>query len=188
MDPDRLTNAAQALENAFFAKENARLLEQLRQKARQEERRAALREAIRIDDEALVDHLLALGLGPETVIAMTLVPLAIVAWADGEIQPQERDAIVKAAADEGVAPGSVAGQMLENWLKHPIDGTLVDAWKRYTETIWPSLSPHEREEIRTMSLGRASAVAEAAGGFLGLTSKVSAKERAALDELGRVLA
>ena len=188
MDPDKLTSAAQALENAFFAREDARLLEQLRAKARHEERRAAMREAIRIQDEALVDHLLELGIGPETVMAMTLVPLAIVAWADGEIQPQERDAILKAAADEGVTPGSVAAQMLESWLSRPLDGTLVEAWQRYTQTVWTSLTPHERDEIRTMTLGRAAAVAEAAGGFLGLTSKVSAKERAALDDLGRVLA
>jgi hypothetical protein len=188
MDPERLTSAAQALENAFFAKENARLLEQLREKARQQERRAAMREAIQIDDEGLIDHLMALGLGPETVLAMTLVPLALVAWSDGAIQPAERDAILRAAADEGVQPGSVAGQLLESWLSRPLDGTVVEAWKRYTQAIWPSLTPHEREEIRTSSLGRAAAVAEAAGGFLGLTSKVSARERAALDELGMLLA
>ena len=74
-----LHGAARALEDAFFARENARLLEQLRAKAQHEERRKALREVIRIPDEHLVDHLLELGLGPETVLAVTLVPAREVA-------------------------------------------------------------------------------------------------------------
>jgi hypothetical protein len=187
VEVDNLSSAARALENAFFAKENARLLAQLRDKARQQERRAALREVVRIDDEALVDHLLALGLTPETVLAVTLVPLAMVAWADGAIQPKEREAILKAAADEGIAPESVAGQMLQNWLTRAPEPQLIEAWTRYSQAIWPSLSMHERTEIRNAALGRARTIAEAAGGFLGLTSKVSGKERAVLDELARLL-
>ena len=54
--------------------------------------------------------------------------------------------------------------------------------------IWPSLSPHERDEIRRSGLERAKSVADAAGGFLGLGSRVSAKERAMLDEIAQVLA
>jgi hypothetical protein len=188
MDYENLSSAARSLENAFFAKENARLLEALRTKAREQERRAALKDAIGIDDEALVDHLLALGLGPETVLAVTLVPLAMVAWADGAVQPAERAAILQAAAERGIDPASVAGQVLESWLTERPGAQLVDAWKRYTQAIWPSLAPREREEIRTLGLERARHVAEAAGGFLGLTSKVSAPERAVLDELAQLLA
>jgi hypothetical protein len=187
VNPANLNSAAQSLENAFFAKENARLLEQLREQARQQERRAALRAVVRVDDEALVDHLLALGLTPETVLAVTLVPLAVTAWADGEIQPREREAILKGAAERGMQPDSVAGQMLQNWLTRKPDAQLVDAWKKYVAAIWPSLTPHERAEVRESGLGQARAVAEAAGGFLGLTSKVSAKEQAVLDELARLL-
>lgn len=188
MDFDSLTSAARTLENAFFAEENARLLEDMREKARQAERRQALREVIKIDDEALVDHLLELGLGPETVLAVTLVPLAVVAWADGSIQPQERDAILKAAAEKGIEQGSLAWQMLESWLSARPDNRLIDAWQRYVRAIWPALSPDEHQEIRAMALDRARHVAEAAGGFLGLTSKISAAERTALDELERLLA
>ena len=183
-----LHGAARALEDAFFARENARLLEQLRAKAQQEERRKALREVIRIPDEQLVDHLLELGLGPETVLAVTMVPLAMVAWADGAVQPKEREAILRAAEDNGIAPGSIARQLLEGWLTQPPSAELVDAWRRYVAAIWPSLSPQEHEEIRRSGLERARSVAEAAGGFLGLGSRVSAKERAMLDEIAGVLA
>jgi hypothetical protein len=64
----------------------------------------------------------------------------------------------------------------------------VDAWKRHVRALWPSLSPKERDEIRASAIERARSVAEAAGGFLGLTSKISPKEKAVLDELARILA
>ena len=187
MSFDSLKSAGRALEDAFFAKENARLLEQLRAKAQQEERRKALREVVLIQDEGLVDHLLELGLGPETVLAVTLIPLAMVAWADGAIEAKERQAILQAAAQKGIAADSIAGQMLDRWLAEPLDAKLVDTWKRYVRTIWPSLTPKERDEVRAMGLERARGVAEAAGGFLGLGSRVSAQERAVLDELAQVL-
>jgi hypothetical protein len=176
------------LEDAFFARENARLLEDLRVEARKKERRQAMRDVMSIKDEALVDHLLELGLGPETVLAVTLVPLAVVAWADGSIQPQERAAILKAASDKGLTPGSLGWQMLESWLSKRPEPTLVEAWKRYVKSFWPSLTEKERDEIRAMGLERAQHVAEAAGGFLGLTSKISAAEQAALDEMATLLA
>jgi hypothetical protein len=188
MELGGLNNAARLLEDAFFAREDARLLEELRTKTQKEERRKALRDVIQIPDEKLVDHLLELGLGPETVLAVTLVPLGMVAWADGSIQPRERDAILRAAAEKGIVAGSIAGQLLESWLTRPLDASLVDAWKRYVQTIWPALTPHEREEVREMGLKRAQTVAEAAGGFLGLGSRISAAERSVLDELSTVLA
>ena len=188
MDPVGLSGVGKSLEEAFFAKENARLLEQLRAKAKQDERRQALRDVIQIQDEGLVDHLLELGLGPETILAVTLIPLAMVAWADGSIEPKEREAIQRAAAEKGVVPGSVADQVLSTWLAKPLDAQLVETWKRYIKTIWPSLTPHERGEVRKMGLERARAVADAAGGFLGIVARVSPQEKAVLDDLATLLA
>ena len=187
MEPE-LTSAAQTLEDAFFTKESARLLQQMRDRARQQERRAAMREVVRVDDDALIDRLIELGLQPETVLALQLVPLAAVAWADGQIEPREREAVLKAAAAQGVNPESVAGQLLGNWLVEKPGAELVDAWKRHNRALWPKLSPNERNEIRKSALERARSVAEAAGGFLGLTSKVSPQEKAVLDELAQILA
>ena len=188
MERDSLNKDARTLEDAFFAKENARLLQQMRERARQQERRAAMREVVRVDDDELIDHLIALGLEPETVLALQLVPLAAVAWADGQIEPRERDAVLKAAAAQGVKPDSVAGQMLDNWLMQPPGAELMDAWKRQVRALWPSLSQKERDEIRSSAVDRARSVAEAAGGFLGLTSRISPQEKAVLDDLAQTLA
>jgi hypothetical protein len=188
VERDNLNNAAKTLEDAFFAKEDARLLQQLRDRARQQERRAAMREVVRVDDDGLIDHLIELGLEPETMLALQLVPLAAVAWADGQIEPRERDAVLKAAAAQGLAPDSVAGQMLGRWLAQRPSDELVAAWKRHMRALWPALSPKERDEIRASAIERARSVAEAAGGFLGLTSRISAGEKAVLDELTRTFA
>ena len=188
MERNTLNDAGKGLEDAFFAKENARLLQQMRDKAKQQERRAAMREVVRVNDDALIDNLIALGLEPGTVLALQLVPLAAVAWADGQIEPRERDAVLKAAAAQGIATDSVAGQLLNNWLVQQPGAELVDAWKRQMRALLPLLSPNEREQIRASALERARSVADAAGGFLGLTSRISAQEKAVLDSLAETLA
>ena len=188
MDRNSLNDAGKGLEDAFFAKENARLLQQMRDKAAKQERRAAMRDVVRVNDDALIDHLIELGLEPGTVLALQLVPLAAVAWADGQIEPKERDAVLKAAAAQGIAADSVAGQMLKNWLVQQHGAELMDAWKRQMRALLLMLSPKERDDIRASALERARSVAEAAGGFLGLTSKISAQEKAVLDSLAQTLA
>ena len=49
MERDDFNNAAKTLEDAFFAKENARLLQQMRDRAKQQERRAAMRDVVRVN-------------------------------------------------------------------------------------------------------------------------------------------
>jgi hypothetical protein len=174
---------ARSLEEAFFAKESADLLEKLRQKARREERRQAMREVVPNADDAFVDHLLDMGLTPETVLALVLVPLLMVAWADGKIDLREREALLKAAAERGVAPGSLPHQMLQKWLEHRPDSGLFEAWKRYARAVWGTLGETQRRDVQVRMIDLARGVAEAAGGFLGLGSKISDVERAVLDEV-----
>jgi len=178
---------ARNLEDAFFAQENAKLLDEMRKKAELQERRAALREVIEGADEALLDHLLALGVNAETVLAMTLLPLARVAWADGAIDAREREAIVRAAQTRGLHPGTPSYDLLAAWLDHKPSESVVAAWMKYIEGVWPSLTAHERVELRERLLGLARGVAEAAGGFLGLGSKISLAERAVLNEIEAAL-
>lgn len=178
---------ARDLEEEFFARQNAALLEKLRQEARHKERREALREVAPNADDALLDHLITLGLAPETVLALTLVPLAVVAWADGAIDARERAALLKEAEERGVAPGSPARQLLESWLERRPPPALLETWKRYARGIWGTLDDAHRAAMRERMLGLARGIAEATGGFLGLGSKISPAERAVLEELERAL-
>jgi tellurite resistance protein len=131
--------------------------------------------------------LIELGIGPETVLALTLVPLIGVAWADGTLDDRERDAIIKAAEDKGVSPETAGHQLLEMWLSRRPDQGLFDSWKQYVRGIWENFTDEERRRMREKTLDWALAVAEASGGFLGLTSKVSPSERAVIKELEKVL-
>jgi hypothetical protein len=173
---------AQTLEDAFFTKENARLLEQLKEK----QKREALREVVQIKDETFLDRLNELGIGPETVLALTLVPLIAVAWADGTLDSRERDAIIKAAEEKGVSPETAGHQLLETWLSRRPEKELFDSWKQYVRGIWETFTDEERQRMRERTLDWALAVAEASGGFLGVISKVSPAERVVIEELKKV--
>jgi len=173
---------AKALEDSFFAKENERLLVKMREQAVREEKKKEFREVLNIENEEVLDALVELAVEPETLVAFTLVPLVEVAWADGEIQQREREAIIKAAVERGVDEGSPTCSLLRNWLETPPDPQLLETWRGYIEELMEPLGENSRAQLKSSVMGRARAVAEAAGGFLGVGS-ISAAEKKKLDEL-----
>jgi hypothetical protein len=173
---------ARALEDSFFARENERILQELRAATVREEKKKEFREYLNIKNEELLDALVNLAVEPETLVAFTLVPLVEVAWADGEIQSNERDAIIKAAIERGVAEDSPTAQLLRNWLVTRPDPQLLETWKDYIEDLKGSLSGETWAEMKKTVMGRARGIAEAAGGFLGIAS-ISSAEKKMLEEL-----
>jgi hypothetical protein len=173
---------ARALEDSFFANENTKLLKELREASVREEKRKEFQEYLNIDNEEIINALVELEVEPETLVAFSLVPLVEVAWADGVIQPKERDAIIKAAIERGVADGSPTCTLLRNWLLTKPDPRLLEVWRGYVEAVMGSLGKRSRAHLKSGTLGRARAIAEAAGGFLGVAS-ISAAEKKMLEEL-----
>jgi hypothetical protein len=186
MKPGDLKGEAVNLEESFFAKENARLLEKLRAKTDKEERREALRQVVRIQDDAFLDRLIAMGIGPETAMALRLIPLVFVAWADGEMDDREREAILNAAREQGMAAEEMARDVLKNWLEHKPDPKILTLWKDYVRNIWGRFTDDEQLRMRHNLLTAAEDVANSAGGFLGL-SKISTAEREVIDDLKKVI-
>ena len=139
---------ARALEEAFYTKENARLLEQLREK----KQRTALREVVQIEDDAFLDRLIELGINFEAVLALKLVPLLAVAWADGVLDNRERDAIIKAAEENGILQGTAEYQLLETWLSRRPDQELFESWKKYIRSIWETFTDEERHFIQGLRM------------------------------------
>ena len=178
-----LAAVAHTIERQFFTEEDERLLEKLRKK----EKREALRELVQVEDDVFLERLIELGISPETVLALTLVPLIAVVWADGKLEDREREAIIKAAEENGISEGTAEYQLLETWLSRQPEQELFESWKKYIQGIWKNFDGEERSQMRKTTLDRALAVAESAGGFLGLTSKVSASERAVIEEMENVL-
>jgi hypothetical protein len=175
------------LEDAFFAKQDAELLEKLRKEAHLQARRAALREAAPKADDVVIDRLMELGIGPETVLAVTLVPLVVVAWADGAIDPKERAVLIRSAEERGIKPGNPAHEMFVRWLEREPRPQLIEAWKQFVRALGAALEEPERLAMHARLMEMARGVAEATGGFLGLTSKISPAEHAALEDLEAAL-
>lgn len=173
------------LEEAFFAAENERLRQKLRDADAGDGRRAMLATASGIQDEAVLDRLMQLDIGADTLAALRLVPLVLVAWADGNISDQERVAVLRGAEGQGIAAGTPAHGMLESWLKTRPGTAMTTAWKDYIQAVVGPMDLAGRQAMEAGVLDKARAVAEAAGGFMGLGSRVSLAEQTVLGELQR---
>ena len=174
------------LEEAFFAEKHARHLKEMRKQAEHEDRREALRKVVRVQDEAFLDRLIAMGIGPERAIVLRLIPLIFVAWADGSVDERERKAILEAAGKQDLAAEDLAQELLGDWLERKPDPRLLDTWKAYIREVWPQFSSDEQDQMRANLLTSTREVAEAAGGFLGIAS-ISSAERLVLDDLEGIL-
>ena len=171
--------------DAFFHEQDQKLLAALRERSEKMDRRERLTAVSGIRDEAVLDRLVELEIEPETLAAMSVVPLVHVAWADGKVQDEEREVIMAAAGDAGIAPDDGRYPLLECWLSRPPGAEMIEAWKHYVKGLCGELDEHGVEQIRKDVLAAAEKVAKAAGGFLGLGNKISAAELAVLDELER---
>ena len=183
MGDEFLGDRRRALEEAFFAKENDRLLQNLRQADAGKSGQDALATVSGIADDALLGKLAALGVGSGALAALSLVPLVAVAWADKSLDAREREAVLAGAAEAGVGEAGAARDLLNAWLREPPPPGLLSAWADYARVVSTSLDEAGRQALRDELLGRARRVAEATGGVLGLGRKVSAAEQAVLDRL-----
>ena len=187
MSDDFLGDRRKALEESFFAKENQKLLERMRAEREKAAAVEALARQSQIRDTAVLERLVDLGLDTATWAALSLVPLVEVAWADGEVQSKEREAILGAAAEQGVTRGTPSFELLESWLSLRPDASLFASWGAYAVELSAQLEPGERRALREDIAKRARQVAETAGGFLGL-GRVSDAEEKVLAELEKPFA
>jgi hypothetical protein len=145
--------------------------------------RAALAAASRITDDVLLDQLVAFGISADTLTALSLVPLVEVAWADGRVEDAERQAILAAARAAGLQEESAGHKLLDSCLSERPRTGLRKMWKQYITSICTTLPAEQRDALKTELLQQGRRVAEAAGGFMGLGSRVSSKEEALLAEI-----
>ncbi len=183
MSDELLGGRRKALEDSFFAKESERLRQALQQKEAMQAKREALAQASGIKDELVLSELLKLDIGADTIAALTLVPLVEVAWADGSMDDRERSAILSAAEQSGLRKDSPSYGLLQGWLRNRPEAKLLIVWKDYVASLSRALGDDARSKLQEDILGRARSVAEAAGGFLGLGSKISSAEQSMLREL-----
>jgi len=183
MSDDFLSKRRAALESEFFRNRDAELVRKLREEMEAELRRRELSAVSGIEDAMLLDRLIRLDLGSDTVAALSLVPLVRVAWADGRLDEQERDAILRAAVESGIQKEHASYKCLLTWLEEKPGVELNAVWSDYVQELCKTLSEEDRDGLRDGIVGRARQVAEAAGGFLGLGNKITETEQAEIDRI-----
>ena len=85
MNHEVLGNRRRALEESFFARQNNKLLEQLRSQSAAEELKKQLSEVSGIEDSETLQQMADADIQPETFAAVSLIPVVAVAWADSTI-------------------------------------------------------------------------------------------------------
>ena len=183
MGDDSLQDRKNALDDAFYREGTEAYRVQLELRRKEEDALEDLADASGIRDEAVLRRLAGLGILADTLAALTLIPLIEVAWADGEMDAKEREAVLSGAESSGISRESPSYGLLQIWIEDPPAPDLVDAWREYIGTLSREFSDEQADHLRDNILGRARAVAEAAGGFLGLGPKISKEERAVLENL-----
>jgi hypothetical protein len=175
---------ARKLEDLFFKERDAFLIRERQELEHMERTQQALSEVSGITNQRILAKLMELKVTPSTLASMAVVPLVAVAWADRRVDDKERDAILRSAEGSGIGRGTVDYGLLEAWLKARPPASLLTAWIHYTEGLIETLTLEERQRLKTELLSRARAVAEAAGGFLGIGA-VSASERKVLEKMDK---
>jgi len=180
-----LQDRGKALEERFFAKQDRELIEQAKAERTESEEMESLAEVTRNSDPALQTAVMAAGVSADSAAALSLAPLVIVAWADGEVQELERKAILDAARESGVTSDH-AQELIASWLAHRPTPDLIEAWESCTADLAARLDPEERKKLSEQIMDNAKKVASASGGVLGF-GKTSSDEKVALDRLEAAL-
>ncbi|MEZ4319866.1 MAG: hypothetical protein R3F61_20315 [Myxococcota bacterium] len=142
------------------------------------------------DDQKFVRELDALGLDESSYRAILLLPLIEVAWADNEIQKQERDAILGYGEGNQLLAGK-ARQVVEEWLT---ERPTKDYFERGREVLvrlahkpdgfGRDIGPHQVDDI----VEYCDIIAESAGGLFGMFFQTSAEEQEAIRNISNHIA
>ena len=172
-----------ALEEEHFRKLNAALIDHMRQERREAAESARLLGATGIADPILLDELVHFGFTPETLPALSVVPLLEVAWTDGKVDDYERRAIHADRALAEMDPAGPSAAMVYGWLVDRPAGGVFRLWWELTHAAARGLAAEERAAVEADMLARATAVARASGGFLGIGSPTSSEEHVTLERI-----
>lgn len=185
---DSFARRERALEDEFFHRVDEKLREELRESMRRDRTREALAASTGLADPELLDELVDSGITATTLVALAMVPAVMVAWADGDVKKEEREAIMELAKERGIQDGSLPYQVLEKWLlvERP-KRTLLETWNHYAHAVKETMSDDAWSKFCEEVIEQANNVAHAAGGIFGY-GKVSATEKNMIEKIREALA
>lgn len=165
-----------SLEAAFFRKVDVKILDDMRSRMAKDQAIERLASDTGIHDQDVLQELLDLDFTPQNLLALWLVPLTQVAWADGKVDRAEREAVLKALRKHGYSEDSPAWHLLESWLDHKPCDEVLTAWKDYAKATVETAGQKRLILLRNELRNRTREVANAAGGVFGLGSVSDAEE------------
>lgn len=180
---ESLEDRRKSLEEQFFKKHDAELVQKLKDTAAKEASKAELQKLTGITDEKVLDALAALKLGGAASLVMSLFPVVEVAWADGVIDEKERAALLDASKSIGVEQGSPAFDFLSKWVSEKPELSWFDLWHDYVKALCAHMKPDDKAMLKATVLGRCRTMAEISGGFLGLAFRMSDAEKRVMAKL-----
>lgn len=187
MATDAFENRRKSFEAEYFARKDSQLVDKLKAVFHRKIDKESLQKATRIQNERLLENLMALNLSGELMAAFNLLPLVELAWADGAVDERETRAILAAAEQAGLVPQSKASQLIEFALKHGPNPEAREAWYHYANELKNTLSARQLAEFREDLLQHARSIATASGGFMNVAFTVSPNEKRVLDQIEKAL-
>ena len=176
-----------ANEEAYFRRRNAELVEALKKKMAVEKGAAEIEAETGVQDATITEQLAQLGVTSETVRVLHLVPLVEVAWADGEIHPEERALLLEAAASAGLDAGPARAAFEEMLVARPTQG-YFDTAMEFVRAMLVVMDDERATKACENLEQLAHRVADATGGVWGLWGRIDEEERAVLHRLSNRLA
>ena len=175
MEANPLVRRGRALEDSFFREAEARR----RRRAEEVADVESLARSLGIAPDAVPPVMLEAGLTVENSTAFELLPLIEVAWADGEVDGEERWRVLSHGVALGLVLGGPAHACIELWLRERPSEALFEAWH---ELAASRHRPPEDAPDAERLCEAAQAVASAACGVFGLRT-VSSAEAAAIQRM-----
>jgi uncharacterized tellurite resistance protein B-like protein len=185
-----LTQSAQptrgkVVEEAFFYKVDRELIELLSERLQREEKLRLLANATGIRDQKHLELLADSGFELST-LHFIWVPLILVAWADGNAEKIEKQAIADILVSKGISQETISRVIAHDWFRKKPTEELWEIWSEFSAATSASLNPSIYNELIDEIVRLCRLVADASGGFMGL-GKISTTETQAIDRVMRTL-
>ena len=119
-------------------------------------------------DRDLSRQLAAMKIPEAAVQILALAPLAYAAWTNGTPSAAKRELALKAAHLKGIATDSISYQLLEDWLCHRPDPTLITVWQDYLGALKWILSEESLNSLQQTTMERTRAVLRATSSCFGI--------------------
>jgi hypothetical protein len=172
-------------EDEYFHRRDRELVEKARLAEVAAREREGLAAALGVDAGDLTTRLHAMGFTADNVWLLEWLPAIHVGWLKG-LERAERDWLLERIRASRAQIGDAAMSRLDEWLTKRPDEGLLQLVREALRARLAALGGDERDALRSTVFDSARGVSAASGGVLGM-GRVSAEERAALDDLARDL-